>query len=165
MKKRKEFTIERFFNAPRDLVWKAWTQPDSLEKWWGPQGFEIRIIKFELKPGGTFHYRMQAADSPTMWGKFVYREIDAPKHLVFVNSFSDEEGNIIRPPFDQNWPKEILNTVNLKEHEGKTKLTLYSWPVNSTGEESKTFEDNFDSMNQGYGGTFDQLKKHLQELQ
>lgn len=165
MRKSNEFVITRIFNAPRELVWKAWTEPRNLEHWWGPEGFEIRVSTFNLKPGGIVHYRMQAADSPAMWGKFVYREIDAPGRLVFVNSFSDEGGNIIRPPFDQNWPKEILNTLTLTGQDGKTKLILSSWPVHATDEERKTFEDNFDSMNQGFGGTFDQLEGHLEVLQ
>lgn len=156
-----EFVITRIFNAPRKLVWEAWTDPRNLEQWWGPKGFKIRVSKFDLKPGGIFHYCMQATDGSAMWGKFVYREISDPGRLVFVNSFSDEEGNIIRPPFDQNWPKEILNTVILTEQDVKTKLTLRSWPVNATDEELKTFEDNFDSMNQGFRGTFDQLEEHL----
>lgn len=161
MNTRDEFVITRIFDAPRELVWKAWTKPEHLEQWWGPKGFKIQVSKFDLKPGGIFHYCMQATDAPAMWGKFVYREIDAPGRLVFVNSFSDEEGNIIRPPFDQNWPKEILNTLALTEKDGKTKLTLRSWPINATDEERKIFEDNFDSMNQGFGGTFDQLEELL----
>lgn len=161
MKKRKEFVIARIFDAPRELVWKAWTEPRNLEQWWGPTGFKIRVSKFDLKPGGIFHYSMQATDAPAMWGKFVYREIDAPGRLAYVNSFADEEGNVIRPPFDQNWPKEILNTVTFIKQDGKTKLILRSWPVNATDEERKTFGDNFDSMNQGFGGTFDQLEEHL----
>lgn len=165
MKKRNELVITRIFNAPRELVWKAWTDPGSLEQWWGPKGFKIRVSEFDLRPGGIFHYRMKAADAPDMWGKFVYREIDAPGQLVYVNSFSDEEGNIIRPPFDQNWPKEILNALTLTEEDGKTKLVQRSRPINATDEERKTFEDNFESMDQGFGGTFDQLEGHLAVLQ
>lgn len=161
MNKRNEFVITRIFNAPRELVWKAWTEPQSLEQWWGPKGFTIRVSKFDLKPGGIFHYRMKAADAPAMWGKFVYREIDAPGQLVYVNSFSDAEGNIVRPPFDQNWPKEILNTLTLTEQGEKTKLVLRSRPIDATDEERKTFEDNFASMDQGFGGTFGQLEEYL----
>lgn len=161
MEKREEFIITRIFNAPRELVWRAWTEPRDLQQWWGPTGFKIRVYKFDLKPGGVFHYCMLAEDAPDMWGKFVYREINAPERLVYVNSFADKEGNVIRPPFDQNWPKEILNSVTLSEHGKKTKLTLRSWPVSATDEERKTFVDNFDSMNQGFGGTFDQLDLHL----
>lgn len=161
MNKRNEFVITRIFNAPRELVWKAWTEPQSLEQWWGPKGFTIRVSKFDLKPGGIFHYRMKAADAPAMWGKFVYREIDAPGKLVYVNSFSDAEGNIVRPPFDQNWPKEILNTLSLTEQDEKTKLVLRSRPIDATDEERKTFEDNFASMDQGFGSTFGQLEEYL----
>lgn len=158
---KKEFVITRIFHAPRELVWKAWTEPRSLKEWWGPKGFKIRVFKFELKPNGIFHYSMQSEDTPTLWGKFVFREIDAPERLVYINSFSDEDGNIIRPPFDQTWPKKISNTVTFTEKDSKTKLILRSWPVNATDEEYKTFDDNFASMNEGFGGTFDQLDEHL----
>ncbi len=164
MEKRKKFVITRRFDAPRELVWKAWTNPENLEHWWGPEGFKIRVSKFDLKPDGIFHYYMQDTDGQAMWGKFVFREIDAPERLVFVNSFADEEGNIIRPPFEQNWPKQILHKLTLTEQDSKTLLTLHTSPINATEEEHKTFVDNFDSMNQGFGGTFDKLEAHLAQV-
>jgi uncharacterized protein YndB with AHSA1/START domain len=96
-----------------------------------------------------------------MWGRFVYREIVAPERIVFINSFSDEDGNITRAPFSSTWPLEVLNTLTLSEHEGKTTLTLRGGPINATEEERKTFEAGFDSMRQGFTGTFDQLADYL----
>src|SRR5262245_34628249 len=104
----REFVISRTVNAPRDLVWKAWTQVDRLKAWWGPKGATVFFATLELKPGGAFHYGMRAADGFTMWGKFLFREIEAPQRLVFLSSFSDEKGGLTRAPFfDGKWPMHM----------------------------------------------------------
>ena len=95
---KKELVITRTFNAPRKLVWKAWTEPERLTKWWGPKGMPISVHKFDLRPSGVFHYSMRAPNGSDWWGKFVYREIMAPERIVFISSFSDEKENITRHP-------------------------------------------------------------------
>ena len=84
-----EFVISRVFDAPRDLVWKAWTEPERLLKWWGPRDFEILSAKVDLRVGGIFLYHLRSPDGLEIWGKFVYREISPPEKLVYINSFSD----------------------------------------------------------------------------
>src|SRR5205085_4388835 len=108
-----EFTITRVFDAPRELVWKAITESERLMRWWGPKGFTMQVAQLDLRPGGVFHYSMRSPGGNDMWGKFVYREVVAPERLVFVNSFSDAEGNLTRNPFSPSWPLEILNTWTL----------------------------------------------------
>jgi uncharacterized protein YndB with AHSA1/START domain len=153
----KEFTITKVLNAPRDLVFQAWTEERHLARWWGPKGLSLSVAKLDVRPGGTFHYRMQTSEGHVMWGKFVYREIVAPERIVFVNSFSDAEGNIIPPPFEDPWPTEIVNTVTLTEENGRTTVTLRAVPIRATEEEVRVFVAGFESMTQGYGGTFEQL--------
>jgi uncharacterized protein YndB with AHSA1/START domain len=80
---------------------------------------------------------------------------------VFVSSFSDEAGGITRAPFSPTWPIEVLNNLTLTEENGKTTLTLRGGPINPTHEERANFEGMFDSMQQGFGGTFDQLDEYL----
>jgi uncharacterized protein YndB with AHSA1/START domain len=157
----RELVIMRQLNAPRKVVYKAWTDPESLAKWWGPRGMGIEVNKFELRPGGTFLYSMKMPDGNTMWGKFVYSEIAAPERLVFVSSFSDKDGNITQAPFNPDFPKEIRNTLLLTEHEGKTTLIMKGKPINASKEEMKAFEAMMDSMKEGFGGTFDQLEEYL----
>ncbi len=89
-----EFTFTRSYDAPRELVFEAWSKAEHLAQWWGPRGCEIRVAKLEFRPGGMFHYAMQMPTMPPMWGRFVYREIVAPDRIVFVNSFSDEKGGL-----------------------------------------------------------------------
>lgn len=159
-----ELVITRTFNAPRDLVFKVWTEAEHLKHWWGPTGFELGVSKLDLRPGGIFHYSMKSSDGHEMWGKFVYHEIAAPEKLVYVNSFSDPEGNTVRAPFSQTWPLEILNTLTFTENEGKTTVTLRGGPINATEEEMKMFDSMHESMQQGFAGTFGQLDEYLARI-
>jgi uncharacterized protein YndB with AHSA1/START domain len=156
-----EFVITRVFDAPRDVVWKAWTEAERLKHWWGPKGFTMLACMVGLRPGGLFHYGMKAPNGFEMWGKFVYREITAPERLVFVVSFSDKERNTLRHFASTTWPLEVLNTVTFTEQGGKTTATLKGAPINATGEERKTFEAGFGSMEQGFKGTLNQLADYL----
>ena len=155
------FVITRSFDAPRDLVWKAWTEPERLVEWWGPKGCTLRVVKVDLRPGGMFHYAMAYKPGHEMWGRFVYREIAAPERLVYVSSFSDAEGGLTRAPFKENFPLELLSTLTLTETGGKTALTLRALPINPTADERATFAGMFGSMQQGFTGTFDQLDGYL----
>jgi uncharacterized protein YndB with AHSA1/START domain len=161
----RELVITRVFDAPRKLVWKAFTESDRLAQWWGPQGFTMLVRTLDFRPGGVFHYAMRAPDGHVMWGKFVYREIQAPERMVFVNSFSDEDGAIIRAPFSPTWPLEVLNTVTLTESDGTTTVTLRGGPINATEKERDTFWNSQQSVQQGFAGTFDQLAAYLAEAQ
>ena len=159
-----EFTYTRTFDAPRERVWRAWTDAEALAQWWGPKGVTIRVLKLDLRPRGMFHYTMAFQPGHEMYGRFIYREIVAPERIAFVNSFSDAEGGITRAPFPQlgdRWPLEVLNNMTLTEKDGKTTLTLRGGPINATDEERETFVSMFDSMRQGFGGTLDQLAAYL----
>jgi uncharacterized protein YndB with AHSA1/START domain len=159
-----EFAITRVFDAPRELVWKAWTDAGRLAQWWGPKGCELHVERLEFRPGGVFLHAMEFQPGQKMWGRFVYREIAAPERLVFVSSFSDASGGITRAPFSPTWPLEVLNTLTLTESHGKTTLTLRGGPLNATEDEQKTFEGMRDSMKQGFTGTFDQLEATLAKM-
>jgi uncharacterized protein YndB with AHSA1/START domain len=158
----KPFVITREFNAPRELVWKAWTERERMMKWFGPKGFTMPAAKMDFRPGGTFHYCLCAPDGKEMWGRFVFREIVPPEKLILVNSFSDEDGGITRHPFSATWPLEMLTTTTLTERAGKTKLTIEWVPLNATDEERRTFDAMRDSMTQGWTGTFEQLEGYLE---
>ncbi len=160
-----EFKISRTFRVPRAVLWKAWSEAEHLAHWWGPKGFTWLAGKLDLRPGGVFQYGMRGPDGSEMWGKFVYREITAPKRLVFVNSFSDKDGNTVRAPFASDWPLEVLNIMTLEEHGGETVLTLRGLPINATEGERRRFSAMKPSMKQGFGGTFDQLADYLARMQ
>ncbi len=159
-----DFTITRAFNAPRQLVFDVFTQPEHMAKWWGPKGFTMLVNNMDLRPGGSYHYCMVSPEGFKMWGKFVYREIIAPERVVFVNSFSDEQGNLTRHPMAPNWPLEVYNTLILTEADGKTTLKLSGHPINASQEEIAIFNAMHESMQQGFKGTFDQLDEYLATL-
>ena len=95
----KPFVIFREFAAPRDLVWKAWTERERFVQWFGPKGFMMILATMDLRPGGMTLYNMQSPDGKVMWGKAVYREIVPQEKLVWINSFSDKDGGTTRHPF------------------------------------------------------------------
>jgi uncharacterized protein YndB with AHSA1/START domain len=159
------FIYSRVFDAPRELVWKVYSEIEHLAKWWGPKGFTWLRGTLDFQPGGIFHYGMRSPDGHEMWGKFNYREIAKPERIVFTNSFSDRDGNTTRAPFAADWPLEVLNTVTFAEEIGKTTVTLRGAPFNATAAERARFEAMKPSMNQGFGGTFDQLRDYLATLQ
>jgi uncharacterized protein YndB with AHSA1/START domain len=155
------FVITRVFDAPRDLVWKAWTERDRLMQWFGPKGFAMPIARLDFRPGGVFHFCLRSPDGHEMWGKFAYREIMAPERIVWVHSFSDEKGSLTRHAMSPTWPLEMLSTATFSEREGKTTVTLQWTALNATEPEQKTFDAGHEGMNQGWTGTFDQLAAYL----
>ena len=72
---KKDFVMSRVFDAPRDLLWKCFTEPERMKQWWGPKGFTVIAATMDLRVGGTYHYGMTAPNGSTMWGLFTYREI------------------------------------------------------------------------------------------
>ncbi|HEY0968650.1 MAG TPA: SRPBCC domain-containing protein [Opitutaceae bacterium] len=155
------FRLTRTFHAPRDLVWRAWTERDHLMRWFGPKGITIPVCSLDLRRGGVFHYCMRLPDGGEMWGRWVFREITPPERIVWVNSFSNPQGGLARPPFDEAWPTEMLCVATLSEQGNRTTVTLESTAINATPEETKVFDRNHESMRQGWTGTFDQLETHL----
>ncbi len=156
------FVVVREFAAPRTVVWQAWTERDRLVQWWGPKGFTMPIATMDFRVGGMFHYRMLAPNGAEMWGKFAYREIVAPTKLLWVNSFSDPDGGITSHPFStEPWPRQILTEVTFAEHNAQTAVTVTMLPLDATEAELKVFNAHHGSMNQGWGGTLEQLTDYL----
>jgi len=155
------FVIEREFAAPRDLVFRAWTEPKMLEHWWGPKGCGARVLSFDLRLDGTAHFSMRTPDGKVMMGKWVFREIAPPERIVFVNSFADEKMQIVRHPYLANWPLEILTTVTFAEEHEKTKVIVHWVPICPTEAERVVFTKHHESMQKGWGGSLDELTDFL----
>lgn len=165
MAAKNEFTVSRVFNAPRELVFQAFTRAEHLKHWWGPKGVVIKIYKLDVRPGGIFHYSMTNPDGSLMWGKFTFREIVTNERIVFLNAFSDEQANTIPAPFDPTFPEEVLNEWTFTEQNGKTTITLRATAFNATPGSQKSFEGLFSSMVEGYGGMFDVFDDYLKSVQ
>ena len=160
-----DFVLTRTFDAPRALVFKAWTECDHLMKWFGPKGTTIPKATLDLRPGGSFHYCLRMPNGAEMWGKWVFREIVVPERLVLVSSFSNAAGETTTAPMIEGWPLQTLSTTTFVERDGKTELTLHWSPLDASDAQRTLFGNMHDSMRGGWGGTMDQLEVYLATAQ
>ncbi len=160
--KKNTLHITRVINAPRDLVFDAFTKAEHLMHWWGPAGCTLTVLSLNVEPGGKFHYKMSMPNGHDMYGVFNYKEIQAPEKIVFTNSFADENGNIIATTMLENFPKEVLNTWIFTEENGITTLNLSGTPLSEIAEEISTFAGMKENMGIGFSKTFDQLNAYIQ---
>ena len=109
--------LTRLFDAPRDLVFKVWTRPEHLIRWWGPKDFTLPFCTMDFRPGGAYRFCMRSPEGVDHWVWGVYREIVEPERLVFTWERDDLEGVRYR--------SNTLVEVTFAEHEGKTRLTLH----------------------------------------
>jgi uncharacterized protein YndB with AHSA1/START domain len=122
--------IERSFDAPADLIWQMWTEPEHFKVWYGPDGANVPVAKMDVRVGGRRLVCMEM-DTPgglmQMWFTGVYREVVENQRLVYTESMSDENGNVLSPP-DMGMPgghpatTEVI--VELEDLGGRTKLVL-----------------------------------------
>ncbi|MDF2936187.1 MAG: hypothetical protein K0Q90_1560 [Paenibacillaceae bacterium] len=158
-----ELVITRIFEAPRELVFQAFTDAEHLKHWWGPEGAVLHVVEFDLSPGGSFRYYTESEEG-VMWVRIAYQEIAPPERLVFVNSFSDEAWNLIRAPFWQEYPLEIRNVFIFEEENGRTTLTMKSTPVNAAAADLAFFSSVIPDVEEGFGGTFERLAAYVAKL-
>ena len=162
--KKEGLKIVRDFKAPKALVFEAFSTKEAFAEWWGPVGMPITVIQFDFRQGGKLHYKMEG-NGQTMWGIFKYQNIQKPDLIEFVNSFSDEGGNICKPPFPIEFPNEIFNQLTLEEVNGITTITLSGHPINATPEQEATYYSMMANMSQGFNGTLNQLEAYLTKIQ
>ncbi len=126
-KNKDELTITRIFDAPRERVWKAWTDPELTKTWWGPKYFTAPVSKIDLRVGGKYLNCMRGPDGKDYWSTGTYREIVPHERLVVTDSFADEKGNVVPAShygMAGDWPLELLVTVTLEDEGNKTKMVL-----------------------------------------
>jgi uncharacterized protein YndB with AHSA1/START domain len=115
--------IHRVLDAPRELVFSAWTDPAHVAKWWGPGGFTSTVIAWDMRPGGSVRVDMHAPDGVTHPMDGTIREVLPPERFVFVAGALDGDGKSIF---------SVLTTVTFADHGGKTKLTLSARVIRKT---------------------------------
>lgn len=138
----REIFIERTYNAPRELVFKAWSDAESLKRWYAPNGCTIPHCTVDFRVGGVFHH---CIDTPMgeCWAKGFYKEIITPEKIVFTIAFSDAEGNFTdNPPVgkDPEWPMETTVTVTFEEQDGKTRMTLHQTASEEVGKRTGAYQ-------------------------
>jgi uncharacterized protein YndB with AHSA1/START domain len=160
-----EFVLKRRLAAPRALVWKVWTEPEHLLKWFSPVGMTMERCTMDLRVGGSFLYCLRLPDGSDMWGKWMFRHVAPPERLEWVHGFADAAGNRSRHPMAPTWPLEMLCTVSFDERDGATELTLRKTACNATRAEQITFDSQHASLEMGWGGTMLQLDAYLAQAQ
>ncbi|MFB9990800.1 SRPBCC domain-containing protein [Deinococcus oregonensis] len=154
-----DLVLERVFNAPRALVFEAFSTPEHLRQWWGPKGWELPVCTVDFRPGGRWHYCMKCVDKAQgqfygmeSWGLGIYREIEAPARIVYTDYFSDAEGGINPelPP--------TLATLIFEEVEGGTKVISRS--TYTTPEALQTVMEM--GMLDGITQTWDRLAEYIE---
>jgi uncharacterized protein YndB with AHSA1/START domain len=139
----RDLVITRVFNAPRELVFKAWTDPKLAIRWWGPRHHPATHMEMDPRPGGVWRHRLTSPETGHLWHHGVYREVVPPERLVFTFVWEEEGERGV----------ENLVTITFAEEAGKTRLTLWQTPFQSVGER--------DGHSHGWNSTFDRLEDHL----
>lgn len=149
----KEMVMTRIFDAPRELVFAAFTQPEHLAKWWGPHHFTNPLVEVDVRLGGVLRIHMADPAGNLYPMEGVFREIIAPKRLVFHSkAFEDADGNYML---------EVLHTVTLEDYQGqshKTKLTLHAVVL----KESPEIAGPLSGMEEGWSQSFERLAAMLE---
>lgn len=143
----RSLTIRRTFDAPRERVWEAWTDPDELAQWWGPADWTLSANDLEFREGGTWHFCMQSPDGDEAWGTVVYEEIVAPERIVAKDYFADEHGDRV-----DDTP-ELTLTVEFVDRGDATEVVLTHQGFRS---------DELSEMAEGgWTGSLDDLEAYL----
>jgi uncharacterized protein YndB with AHSA1/START domain len=143
-----DLAITRAFDAPRNLVFRAWTDCEQVTQWWGPSGFTNPVCEMDVRVGGAIRIHMRAPNGVVYPMSGVFEEIVEPERLVFVSSALDEHGNSM---FD------VLNTILFAEQHGKTTLTLQARVIKATAQAPQYLK----GMEAGWTQSLDRLGAHL----
>ena len=154
----RELVITRTLDAPREVVWRAWTDPRHMRHWWGPRDYTTPVCEIDLRVGGKWFFCMRSPDGHDIWCTGVYREIAPPERLVFTDCFADERGNVVPAThygMPDDIPLEMLVTVTLEEQNGRTLMTMRHEGLPST----MTAD-----AGSGWGSSFDKLEEELARM-
>jgi uncharacterized protein YndB with AHSA1/START domain len=144
----RELVLTRVFDAPRELVFKAWTDPKQVAQWWGPHGFTNPVCDLDVRPGGAIRIHMRGPDGTVYPMTGVYNEVVEPERLVFTSAALDADGN---PMF------EVLTTVTFAEQGGKTKQIMRARVINTTAQAAPYIA----GMEQGWTQSLERLAESL----
>ncbi len=148
----RDLVMMRVFEAPRKLLWTAWTEREHLAKWWGPNGFTNPVCEVDVRVNGAIRIDMRGPDGTVYPMTGVFREVVEPARLVFSCTPVDEQG---RPIF------EVVNTVTFAERGGKTTVTVHAHVVTETPAAAPYLE----GMEAGWSQSLDRLGKELASIQ
>lgn len=156
--------IVREFNAPRPLVFDAWTNVRHLNNWMFPMpGCTCEFVQADISTGGSSLHKVTMPNGHEMWLFTKYEEVSPPSKLVFLQYFSNKEGDIMPVPHMENWPKDMLATLLFEDApDNTTKLTFLWEPRNPSPEELEVFESTRADHQNGWGAGMEQLRIYLE---
>ena len=157
------YVLEREFDAPRELVWRTWTEPELLKRWYGPN-VETIVHALDVRPGGLWLNEMKWGDNSN-YQRVEYTEVTPPERLVWLHSVSDADWNVIANPMMENWPRVLLTTVTFEEAGGRTRMRLTWVPHDASAAEIACFGEALQGMDKGWGAGMELLSQLLAELQ
>jgi len=157
------YVLERVFDAPRELVWKTWTDPELLPRWYGPR-VETIVHRLELEPGGLWLIEMRWGGN-SHYQRVEYTEVTPPERLVWLHSSSEADWNIIPSPMMADWPRVLLTMVTFEEDGGRTKMRLTWVPREASEAEIACFTAAIGGMGKGWESGMELLADLLAELQ
>jgi uncharacterized protein YndB with AHSA1/START domain len=157
------YVLERTFDAPRELVWKAWTDPKLLPRWYGPNA-ETIVHRLDLKPGGLWLVEMKWGGKSN-YQRVEYHEVTPPERLVWLHSNSDADWNVTSSPMMPDWPRVLRTTVTFEEAGGRTSLRLTWVPHEANQAEVTCFAGAIERVGKGWDAGMELLAKLLTELQ
>lgn len=157
------YVLERTFAAPRELVWKTWTDPQLLPRWYGP-GVETTVHRLELRPGGLWLVEMQWGGN-SHYQRVEYTAVSPPQRLVWLHSSADAEWNVIGNPMMPGWPRVLLTTVTFEQDGARTGLRLTWAPHEASSAETAGFAAALPGIDKGWGAGMELLGELLAELQ
>lgn len=152
------FTTHRIFKAPRELVWRAWTDPAILGRWMGPNPAASILTEHDLRPGGVWAGRTQmSAGQPPMYSHFVFTEVEPMDRLAWRHSFGDGQGGLAKHPMAPDFPLVMLSEVRLSDAQGGTRMDFSFTPVEASDAEIAAFRAAMPGFETGWCGAFDAL--------
>ena len=157
------YLLDREFTARRELVWRAWTDPELLPRWYGP-GAKTIVHRLDLVPGGLCLLEMRWGENSNRQ-RVEYTEVEPPERLVWLHSVSDAGWNIIANPMMADWPRVLLTTVTLEEAGGGTRMRFTWVPEAASEAEVACFAAAIGGMDKGWSTGMDLLAETLAELQ
>ena len=157
------YVLDRTFDAPRDLVLSAWTDPRLLPRWYGPR-VETIVQHLEVRPGGTWLLEMKSGSGST-YQRVDYTEVDPPERLVWLHSNSDADWNIVSSPMMPDWPRVLLTVVTFQEDGARTRVRLTWTPHEASDAEIACFTAAIGGMDKGWSSGMDLLADLLAQLQ
>jgi uncharacterized protein YndB with AHSA1/START domain len=157
------YVLERVFDAPRELVWKTWTDPELLARWYGPN-VETIVHRLDVEPGGLWLNEMRWGDKAN-FERVEYTEVDPPKRLVWLHSVADADWNVVSNPMMPDWPRVLLTTVTFEEEDGRTRMRLIWVPHEASEAEIACFAAAMEGLDKGWGSGMTLLEELLAELQ